>query len=105
MSNENPEIQDKPHVDDKTEHIAEEFNEPPVAGKAVDRIDEHTPSNPAPTHNEIDPSDGRGKDKAVWEALASLANNVNTLTSAVAGMVKDEKVNKRIPWTHRGRRE
>lgn len=92
-----------PHVDTKSEEIAEEFNEPPVAGKVVDKVDEHTPANPDPSIGEAhDPSDGRDKLKPLMESVAALATQVNILTNLVADTVKDEKVNKHVPWTHRG---
>jgi hypothetical protein len=105
MSTENNFQPNQPHVEDKSEKIAEEFNEPPVAGKAIDTIDDHTPSNPVPPDkDEPDPSDGRDKLRPLYEMVEGLANSVAALTNVVSSLVKDEKVNQRVPWTHRGGR-
>jgi hypothetical protein len=101
----NFQTENHPHVETKSEVIAEEFNEPPVAGKAIDRIDEHTPSNPVPPdRDEPDPSDGRDKLRPLYEMMERLGDTVNVLANAVAGMQKDTKVRNNVPWTHRGGR-
>jgi hypothetical protein len=94
-----------PHVEDDSEHVAKEFSQPPVEGKVVDEVDNHQPMNPnPPKETDPDPSDGRNKLRPLYEMVEALANNIETLTGVVAGMVKDEKVSRTVPWTHRGSR-
>ena len=102
MSNPTNETNVDPHT---AEHIADESNVvPPSAGAVVDKVDDHTPVSPNPPPATVDPSNGDGKLKPLYEMIEGLANSVNALTDVVAGLVKDEKVTNHVPWTHRGGR-